>query len=389
VSTDSASDPGRATEMADVVSLALLVVLESLLPLERAAFVLREVFGSPFSEVSATLDRSEASVRQLVSRARTHVRGQAPRRPVDADAHRELTEMFRGAAQGEVSLEEMISVLAPDVVLTTDAGGRAKAARRPVRGTDNVLRFIAGVLAKPEMAMLSWHIGEVNGRPALISHEGDRIDSVVWLEADAGAVSRIVRIRSPDRFGAVRLGPATWRFCTQEARCDTYGRSVTAECMFPTPTRPSAQAGTCADRMGRQGEPRRPPTGWAGGRGRAGRPKGRGPCQQGGRQPVTVGASPSRWAAARQGGPTGADGAGRPVGRSGEHALEPVRPGLLGGFPVHVVVDVVADRDRHAHRRHLVEAVEAVGGAQPDELVAGIGEVDHALQRRQPLGCHA
>src|SRR5699024_5632032 len=86
------------------------------------------------------------------------------------------------------------SVLAPDVVLTTDAGGRAKAARRPVRGTDNVLRFIAGVLAKPEMAMLSWHIGEVNGRPALISHEGDRIDSVVWLEADAGRVTRIVTL---------------------------------------------------------------------------------------------------------------------------------------------------------------------------------------------------
>lgn len=205
VSTDSASDPGRATEMADDVSLALLVVLESLSPLERAAFVLREVFGSPYSEVSATLDRSEASVRQLVSRARTHVRGQAPRRPVDADAHRELTEMFRGAAQGEVSLEEMISVLAPDVVLTTDAGGRAKAARRPVRGTDNVLRFIAGVLAKPEMAMLSWHIGEVNGRPALISHEGDRIDSVVWLEADAGRVTRIDMIRNPNKFGAVRL----------------------------------------------------------------------------------------------------------------------------------------------------------------------------------------
>src|SRR5690625_7973302 len=98
--------------------------------------------------------------------------------------------MFRGAAQGEVSREEMISVLAPDVVLTTDAGGRARAARRPVRGTDNVLRFIAGVLAQPEMAMLSWHIGEVNGRLALISHQGDRIDSGAWLAPDRRRVTR-------------------------------------------------------------------------------------------------------------------------------------------------------------------------------------------------------
>lgn len=181
------------------------MVLETLSPLERAAFVLREVFGSPYIEIAATLDRSEASVRQLVSRAKAHVREHAPRHAVDAGTHRELTEVFRGAAQGEVALEEMISVLAPDVVLTTDAGGRAKAARRPVLGTDNVLRFIGGVLAKPEVAVLAWRIGEVNGRPALIGHEGERIDSVVWLEADDGRVTRIDMIRNPDKLGAVHL----------------------------------------------------------------------------------------------------------------------------------------------------------------------------------------
>src|SRR5690625_1145526 len=153
VSTDSASDPGRATEMADDVSLALLVVLESLSPLERAAFVLREVFGSPYSEVSATLDRSEASVRQLVSRARTHVRAQAPRRPADAAAHRDLPEALRGAAPGAGALAATSAVLAPHGVPTTDAGGRAKAPRRPVRRTDNVLRLHAGVLPKPVRAM--------------------------------------------------------------------------------------------------------------------------------------------------------------------------------------------------------------------------------------------
>ena len=205
VSTDTASEPGRATEIADEVSLALLVVLESLSPLERAAFVLREVFGSPYGEIAATIDRSQTAVRQLVSRARVHVREHTPRHAVDAGTHRELTEAFRRAAQGEVALEEMLSVIAPDVVLTTDAGGRAKAARRPVRGTDNVLRFIGGVMAKPEVAVLAWHIGEVNGRPALIGHEGERIDSVIWLEADAGRVTRIDMVRNPDKLGAVRL----------------------------------------------------------------------------------------------------------------------------------------------------------------------------------------
>ena len=205
VSTDAGSDPGRAAEIADEVSLALLVVLESLSPLERAAFVLREVFAAPYGEVADTLDRSEPSVRQLVSRARSHVRAHAPRHPVDADVHRELTEAFLGAARGTVALEEMLSVLAPDVVLTTDAGGRAKAARRPIHGTDHVLRFVGGILAKPEVMALAWRVSEVNGRPALIGFEGERVDCVVWVEADDGLVTRIDMIRNPDKLGAVHL----------------------------------------------------------------------------------------------------------------------------------------------------------------------------------------
>src|SRR5699024_4923393 len=144
VSTDAAAEPGRAAEIADDVSLALLVVLESLSPLERAAFVLREVFALPYPEVAGTLDRSEPAVRQLVRRARAHVREQAPRHPVDEATHRALTTAFLEAAQGRADLAEMVSVLSPDVVLTTDGGGIRKAARRPLHGVDNVLRFIAG-----------------------------------------------------------------------------------------------------------------------------------------------------------------------------------------------------------------------------------------------------
>lgn len=209
VSTDADADPGRAAEIADDVSLALLVVLESLSPLERAAFVLHEVFTAPYSEIAETLERSEASVRQLVSRARAHVRERTPRHPVDESTHRALTEAFLEAVRGTAALEDMVAVLSPDVVLTTDGGGHAKAARRPVRGTDNVLRFAAGVLAKPEVVVLSWQVADVNGRPALVGHDGPRVDCVVWVEGEeAGAetvVTRIDMIRNPEKLGAVRV----------------------------------------------------------------------------------------------------------------------------------------------------------------------------------------
>ena len=205
VSTDAQSDPGRTAEIADEVSLALLVVLESLSPLERAAFVLREVFALPYPEVAEALERSEASVRQLVSRARAHVRERAPRHPVDESAHRALTAAFLEAAQGAVALEEMVAVLSPEVVLTTDGGGVKRAARRPIRGTANVLAFIAGIMAKPEVMVLSWRMAEINGRPALVGHEGERIDCVVWIEADDGAVTRIDMLRNPAKLGAIRL----------------------------------------------------------------------------------------------------------------------------------------------------------------------------------------
>ncbi|MDN5601172.1 MAG: RNA polymerase sigma factor SigJ [Brachybacterium sp.] len=204
VSTDAQSDPGRTAEIADEVSLALLVVLESLSPLERAAFVLREVFALPYPEVAEALERSETSVRQLVSRARAHVRERAPRHPVDESAHQALTSAFLEAAQGMVALEEMVAVLSPEVVLTTDGGGVKRAARRPLHGTSKVLAFIAGIMTKPEVMLLSWRMAEVNGRPALVGHEGPRIDCVVWIEADGGVVTRIDMIRNPAKLGAIR-----------------------------------------------------------------------------------------------------------------------------------------------------------------------------------------
>lgn len=207
VSTDTRSDPGNAAEVADEVSLALLVVLDELSPLERAAFVLREVFGTSYAEVADALDRSEAAVRKLVSRARAHVREAAPRQTGESVGHRELTEKLLAVSKGQVPMEDFISALAPDVVLTTDAGGRAKAALRPITGAEKVLRFAAGVLAKPEVMALSWSVGEINGGPALIGWAGETIDAVVWVETDGRVITRVDMVRNPEKLRGVRLSP--------------------------------------------------------------------------------------------------------------------------------------------------------------------------------------
>jgi len=161
------------------------------------------VFGAPYQEVAETLGRSEPTVRKLVSRARSHVREASPRAPGDAAAHRELTEKLLAVSQGRVPLEEFVFALAPDVVLTTDAGGRAKAARHPIIGVQKVLRFAAGVLATPEVANLRWEMGRVNGRHAIIGRHGGAIDTVAWIKTDGRLVTRIDMIRNPDKLGAI------------------------------------------------------------------------------------------------------------------------------------------------------------------------------------------
>jgi RNA polymerase sigma-70 factor (ECF subfamily) len=152
-------------ETAESVSMAMLVVLASLSPLERATFVLKEVFDLPYAEIAETLDRSESAVRQLAHRARSHVHARAPRHAVDAAAHRKVTQAFLAAVQGG-SLEDLLVHLSPDVVLITDGGGLKKAALRPVHGVEKVLRFGLGVLAKPDMPT-QWRAVEVNGLPGI------------------------------------------------------------------------------------------------------------------------------------------------------------------------------------------------------------------------------
>jgi RNA polymerase sigma-70 factor (TIGR02957 family) len=202
-------DVADRVEMSESVSIALLVVLETLSPLERAVFVLREVFGYPHADIAAALDRSEASVRQLAHRARSHVHARRPRFPTDPAEHRRVTAEFL-AAMLDGELERLMKVLAPDVTLWTDGGGKVRAARRVVHGADRVARWLAGILRESyegiAVAEMTARPAEINGVQGLVFSWGDRLISAVTTEVVAGRVRGVHIVANPDKLRALAEG---------------------------------------------------------------------------------------------------------------------------------------------------------------------------------------
>lgn len=191
-------EAGSAIEQAEAVSLAMLVVLETLSPLERAVFVLRDVFGYSSGEIAAMLNRSETSVRQVGSRARAHVQARRPRYDAPADVRRRVTDEFLAACVGG-DLNKIMAMLAPDVAAWTDGGGKIKAALRPVRGADRVARWTLGVMRKslPEPGMRPVL---VNGQPGVLITSVGQPDTVAAIDLDAdGKITAIRLIRNPDK----------------------------------------------------------------------------------------------------------------------------------------------------------------------------------------------
>ena len=190
-------DTAERAVLADSVSLAVLVVLESLSPVERAVFVLREAFGYPYADIAAMLDRSEPAVRQLAGRARKHVDEGRPRYEVDPAQRRALTERFLAAA-AEGDLAGLMEMLAPDVRLIGDSGGKSKAPLRILETADNVGRFLVAVAGKgiPEM---SFRFLELNGGPAVLILSGDMPDSVFQVDVSAGRIRSVYIVRNPDK----------------------------------------------------------------------------------------------------------------------------------------------------------------------------------------------
>ncbi|WP_406438924.1 RNA polymerase sigma-70 factor [Streptomyces sp. NBC_01613] len=194
---EAVPDTAERAVLADSVSLAVLVVLESLSPLERAVFVLREAFGYPYAEIGAMLDRGEAAVRQLAGRARKHVEERRPRYEVDPDRRRELTERFLAAA-GDGDLEGLMALLAPDVRLVGDSGGKSKAPLRILESADKVGRFLVGAAQKgvPDQ---SYRFMELNGGLAVVVLSEGKPDSVFQVDVFEGRIQAVYIIRNPDK----------------------------------------------------------------------------------------------------------------------------------------------------------------------------------------------
>jgi RNA polymerase sigma-70 factor, ECF subfamily len=199
----AAPDPAEAAEIGEEVSLALLVVLETLSPVERAVFVLREVFGLPAAEVAGILGRSEVAVRQLGHRAKEHVQARRPRFDTDRRAQREVTERFLAAAiSGDV--ESLLAALSPGVVLISDGGGKVSAARRPIVGAGKVARFLAAVGPQgADLPGLRVEMAEVNGAPAVVAWTDDGPYMALQLVLTDGLVEQVLYVANPDKLAGL------------------------------------------------------------------------------------------------------------------------------------------------------------------------------------------
>jgi RNA polymerase sigma-70 factor (TIGR02957 family) len=194
----TSADVADDVALADSVSTAMLLVLETLPPTERAVFVLREVFDVSYAEIAQAVEKSEPAVRQIASRARTHVAERRPRASVTARERDAVIEKFRSATEGG-DLQALMDVLAPDVVLMTDGGGRVQAALNPIHGRDKVFRFLTAVTPDALELQPVW----LNGSPAIQFVVGGKRDGVGTMLVEGGLVTRLYLVRNPDKLGAV------------------------------------------------------------------------------------------------------------------------------------------------------------------------------------------
>ncbi len=188
-------DVADDVELADSVSTAMLVVLETLTPTERAVFVLREVFDVGYDEIADAVDKSPAAVRQIAHRARNHVEARQPREQVSSRQREAILDRFAWAVE-HGDIQALMDVLAPDVVLMTDGGGVKQAALRPILGRDKALRFLEGAATKggPIDAV---HRTMVNGRPGLAFVIDGAVDTLLTVLIEDGLVAGMYAVRNP------------------------------------------------------------------------------------------------------------------------------------------------------------------------------------------------
>ncbi|QYG91700.1 RNA polymerase sigma factor SigJ [Iamia sp. SCSIO 61187] len=196
--SEALEDGAEAAEVADSLSFAMLSVLEALGPVERAAFLLREVFGYGYDEVAAVLDRSEPACRQIVARARARVEAGRPRRTVARDEHRRVLERFLAAArQGDV--DGLVAVLAADAVMVSDGGRATKAARRPIQGRDRIVRFLRSIGPRALGPGRRVEIVDLNGEPGILALVDDEVVLAGTVEVADGCVVAVRWVLNPDK----------------------------------------------------------------------------------------------------------------------------------------------------------------------------------------------
>ncbi|WP_431929015.1 RNA polymerase sigma-70 factor [Nonomuraea jabiensis] len=193
----TAPDVAEEAELAESVSMALMLVLETLSPTERAVFVLREVFAVGYEEIAAAVGKAPATVRQIAHRARRHVEARRPREVVSPSQARAAVEAFQRALEAR-DLQGLLDALAPEVVLISDGGGVKQAAPKPIIGADKVARMIVEGLGKAQIALTS-EPTVVNGNPALLLRLDGEIDGVIAVRVEDARITGLYYVRNPQK----------------------------------------------------------------------------------------------------------------------------------------------------------------------------------------------
>jgi RNA polymerase sigma-70 factor (ECF subfamily) len=200
---DLTEDP---LERAEEVSVAFLLALQRLSPLERAVFLLHDVFEQDYPQVAATLGRSESACRQLAARARTHVRESTPRfEPPPEEKTARLVAAFLDAARSN-DVERLSGLLAEDAVLISDGGGKRKAALRPLVGRDDILKFFAGLSFRGRWPVLeAVRAARINGYPGVIHRDQEGLQTFAFQPDADGRIAAIYVVRNPDKLEGVAV----------------------------------------------------------------------------------------------------------------------------------------------------------------------------------------
>lgn len=195
-------DVAEDIELADSVSTAMLLVLETLAPTERAVFVLREVFGLAYDEIAEAVGKTSAAVRQIIHRARAHVAARRPRGVVTSAETRDALDAFQRAIDTG-DLQSLLDILAPDIVMLGDGGGVKQAVPRPIVGAWRVARLVIGALGRLE-APTSLQPAQVNGRPALVFRLDGELDTVITVRLEDGRITGLYAVRNPEKLSRMQ-----------------------------------------------------------------------------------------------------------------------------------------------------------------------------------------